>query len=139
MPREQFDALERRRDERWERGQDPNVDTDEDPEDSDEERGPLREETIETLAYLVSISKGAATTLYDNQKIVDLASLRSLKDSFVKEIGQAIIKLTPGRQGHSFPVLSQACLELLAFWARHLQHTSREPDDWLETDWSEIE
>jgi hypothetical protein len=75
MPRKQFDALERRRYERWERGQDPNVDTDEDHEDSDEERGPLREETIETLAYLVSISKGVATALYDNHKIVNLASL----------------------------------------------------------------
>jgi hypothetical protein len=41
MPREQFDALKQRRDEHWESGQDPNVNTDEDPEDSDKERGPL--------------------------------------------------------------------------------------------------
>ena len=139
MPREQFQALERRRDERWERGQDPNIDTDKDPEDSDEERGPLCEETIETLAYLISISKGAATVLYDDQKIINLASLRSLKDSYVKEIAQAIIKPTAGRQGHSLLILSQARLELLAFWARHVQCTSHEPDDWLETNWSKIQ
>ena len=35
MLRKQFNALERKRDECWKRGQDPNVDTDEDPEDSD--------------------------------------------------------------------------------------------------------
>ncbi len=90
MPREDFDELERRRDERWERGQDPYNETDEEPEDNDREPGPQREETIETLAYLLSISKGAATALYDDQRIVDLASLRSLKDSYVKGIVQAI-------------------------------------------------
>ncbi len=146
MPHERFDALERRCDACWERGQDPNIETDEDPEDSDKERGPvnvaleeLHEHTIETLTRLISISRGAATALHDDQNIVDLESLWSLKDSYVKEIGQAIIKPTPGRQGHAFPVLSQAHLELLAFWARHLQHTSREPDDWLETKWAEIQ
>ncbi len=50
MPRKEFDALEQARDERWERGQDPNVETNEDPEDRDQERGPLCEETIETLS-----------------------------------------------------------------------------------------
>ena len=80
-----------------------------------------------------------ATALYNDQNIVDLDSLRSLKDSNVKEIGQAIIKSAPNRQGHSFPVLSQAHLELLAFWARHLQHTSCKTDDWLETEWTKIQ
>ena len=75
MPREQHDELERRRDARWERGvEDPYADTDEEPEeDDDREPGPQREETIKTLAYLLSISKGAATALYDDQRIVDLA------------------------------------------------------------------
>ena len=38
MPREQFYALERRRDARWERGDDPDVETDDedDPEEKDE-------------------------------------------------------------------------------------------------------
>ena len=71
MPREEFDELERRRKERWERGGD--YYSDEEPEDDDREPGPQREETIETLAYLLSISKGAATALYDDQRIVDLA------------------------------------------------------------------
>ncbi len=134
-----FDELERRRDECWERGDDPGVETDKEPEDNDQEPGPQLEETIKTLAYLLSISEGAATALYDDQRIVDLASLRSLKDSYVKEIVQVITKPTAGRQAHTFPVLSQARLELLAFWARHLQRTSHEPDDWLKTDWSDVE
>ena len=137
MPREEFDELERRRKERWEGGGD--YYSDEEPEDEDREPGPQREETIETLAYLLSISKGAATALYDDQRIVDLASLRSLKDSYVKDIVQAITKPTAGGRAHAFPVLSQARFELVAFWARHLHRTSRQPDDWLETDWSEIE
>ncbi len=97
MPCKAFEELEQRRDARWERGDDPDVETDEEPEDNDQEPGPQRKETIETLAYLLSISKGAATTLYDDQRIVDLASLRSLKDSYVKEIVQAITKPTVGR------------------------------------------
>ena len=120
MPREEHDELERRRNARWERGQDPYTETDEEPEDDDREPGPQRKETIETLAYLLSISKGAATALYDDQRIVDLASLRSLKDSYVKDIVQAITKPTAGGRAHAFPVLSQARLELVAFWARHL-------------------
>ena len=94
MPREEFDELERRRKERWERGGD--YYSDEEPEDDDREPGPQREETIETLAYLLSIGKGAATALYDDQRIVDLASLRSLKDSYVKDIVQAITKPAAG-------------------------------------------
>ncbi len=150
MPREQFYALERRRNARWERGQDPDAETDKDPEDNDDEDPPdvpavdvnvedeVRLRTIETLACLLSISQGAATALYDDQNIVELPSLRPLKDSYVKDICQAIIKPARDRQGYPFPVLSQARLRLLAFWARHLQRTSREPDDWLETEWAEV-
>ena len=139
MPCEEHDELERRRNARWERGQDPYTETDKEPEDDDREPGPQRKETIETLAYLLSISKGAATALYDDQRIVDLASSRSLKDSYVKDIVQAITKPTAGGRAHAFPVLSQARIELVAFWARHLHRTSRQLDDWLETDWSKIE
>ena len=86
MPRQQFEALERRRDARWERGDDPNVETDDedDPEDvfadidaNAETEARLR--TITTLARLICINKGAATALFDNQNIVGLESLRPLK------------------------------------------------------------
>ena len=36
MPCKDFEALEQRRDVRWERGQDPDVETDKEPEDSDQ-------------------------------------------------------------------------------------------------------
>ena len=68
MPREEFDELERRRKERWERGGD--YYSDEEPEDDDREPGPQREETIETLAYLLSITKGAATALYTTRGLL---------------------------------------------------------------------
>ena len=145
MPREQFYALERRRDARWERGDDPDVETDDedDPEDEDaaveaNAEAEARLRTIATLARLIGINEGAATALYDDQNIVGLESLRPLKDSYVKDISQAIIKPARDRQGFPFPVLSQARLKLVAYWARHLQRTSRELDDWQETEWEEI-
>ncbi len=98
----------------------------------------VRQQTITTLMHLISISQGMATALYDNQNIIGLHSFWPLKDSYVKEICQAIIKPARDRQGYPFPVLSQVRLKLLAFWARHLQRTSCKPDDWLDTEWSEI-
>ena len=148
MPCHLYDALERRRDARWARGQDPDEDTDPE-EDSDPENKEaagevnaeeeVRRRTIATLGHLLSINQGAATALFDDQDISGLHSLRNLKDKMVEEVSQAIIK--PGRdlQGYPFPVLSQARLKLLAFWARHLWRTSREPDDWLETEWAKVE
>ena len=70
MPREQFYALERRRDARWERGDDPDVETyDEDnPKDDDaavdaNAEAEARLRTIATLARLIGINEGAATAL----------------------------------------------------------------------------
>jgi hypothetical protein len=50
----------------------------------------------------------------------------------VDSICCAIIKPGGDIIGHPIPMLSQACLKLLAFWARHMWRTSRVPEDWLE-------
>jgi hypothetical protein len=150
MPRADYEALERRRDARWARGQDPDVATDKDSDSNEEEadkeaavernaEDEVHQRTIANLTRLLSINQGAATALFDDQDISGLHSLRNLKDKMAKDVCQAVIK--PGRdlQGYPFPVLSQVRLKLLAFWARHLWRTSREPDDWLDTPWYKIQ
>ena len=147
MPRADYDALERKRDARWDRGQDVDEETDDDDESEESENidqpettpeEELRVKTIATLCSLLSIDQGAAQALYDDQGIRDLEGLRDLDDKMVDAVCLAIIKPGRGLTGYPFPILSQARLKLTAFWAKHLSRTSRELDDWLEVEWAQV-
>ena len=55
------------------------------------------------------------TTLYDNQQITNLDSLRKLDDLTIKELCRQI-----GKEGNPVSMISQKCLKLLVFWAKHM-------------------
>jgi hypothetical protein len=83
-------------------------------------------------------SQGVAEALYNDQMITTLDILQDLTDNIIKELCHAIRK--PGRDvtGHQISKLSMTCLEIFAFWARHMWQTSRGVDNWTDTTWDDI-
>ncbi len=72
------------------------------------------------------------TTLYDNQQITNLDSLRKLDDLTIKELCRQI-----GKEGNPVSMISQKCLKLLVFWEKHMWRTSRGVDDLTEVDYNQ--
>jgi hypothetical protein len=83
-------------------------------------------------------SQGAAVALYNDQMITALDTLRDLTDDNIKKLCHAIRKLGGDVPGHQISELSVTCLELFAFWVRHMWQTSRGVDDWTDTTWDDI-
>jgi hypothetical protein len=67
--------------------------------------------------------------LYDDQMITALDTLQDLTDDIIKEFCGAIRKPGGDVPGHQISELSMTCLNLFAFWARHMWRTSRGVDD----------
>jgi hypothetical protein len=84
-------------------------------------------------------SQGAAEALYDDQMIMTLDVLRDLTDDIIKELCRAIRKPGGDGSGHQISELSMTCLELFAFWARHMWRTSRGVDDWTDMTYDKVE
>jgi hypothetical protein len=157
IPREEWDAFQRRRQERWDHG----LDT-EDSNDNEEEEGkgegrddnvdangerpapkvPLelqaRNNAVAMFQHMLLFSQGAATALYMDQAVQSLDTLREIDDDMIKEMCRAIRKPGKGMQGYSISKLSVSRLKLLSFWAKHMWRTSRGVDDWTETTWDNI-
>ena len=157
MPRAEYNALQRRRQARWDRGQATDEDTIDSVDDEEEEGGaeggdedvenPPPEEPIELIAQesvvamfrrTLLFSQGAATALYMDQAVHSLDTLRDIDDSMIKEMCRAIRKPGEGAVGYSISKLSVSRLKLLSFWAKHMWRTSRGVDDWTETTWDDI-
>jgi hypothetical protein len=151
MPCAQFEAWERVRQARHERGVDSDEATvqDEDDDDGDngddlqEEAAPLeariRETTVDMFKQVLLFSQGAAEALYNDQMITTLDVLHDLTDDIIKEICRAIRKPGGDGPGHQISELSVTRLKLFAFWARHMWRTSRGVDDWTDTTYDEVE
>ena len=88
----------------------------------------IRTDMIAMYARVLGFKEGAATALDDNQQITDLNSLRKLDAPTIKELCRQI-----GKEGHPVSMISQNCLKLLVFWAKHMWHTSRGVDDLTES------
>jgi hypothetical protein len=80
----------------------------------------------------LGFKEGAATALYDDQQITDLNSLRELDDPTIKELCRQI-----GKEGHPVSMISQNCLKLLVFWAKHMWRTLRGVDDLSKVDYDQ--
>jgi hypothetical protein len=155
----QWDALQRRRQARWDRNQATDEDT-EDSDDDEEEEGeggdddvdangerpppevPLelqaRDSAVAMFKRTLLFSQGAATALYVDQAVQSLDTLREIDDDMIKEMCCAIRKPGEGMQGYSISKLSVSRLKLLSFWAKHMWRTSRGVDDWTKTTWDDI-
>jgi hypothetical protein len=132
VPCAQFEAQERVRQARRERGIDSDKSTiqDEDEDDGDngddpqEEAAPLeariRETTIDMFKRVLLFSQGAAEALYNDQMITTLDILQDLTNNIIKELCRAIRKPGGDRPGHQISELSVTYLKLFAFWARHM-------------------
>ncbi len=150
IPRAWFEARERVRQARRERGIDSDKSTiqDEDKDDGDngddlqEEAAPLeariRETTIDMFKQVLLFSQGAAEVLYDDQMIMTLVVLQYLTNNIIKELCRAIRKPGGDGPGHQISKLSVTCLKLFAFWTRHMWRTSRGVDDWTNTTYDEV-
>jgi hypothetical protein len=150
MPHAQFEALERRRQARHERGIDYNEstikdDSDNNAEDSGDPQGEpallekrIHKTTVDMFKRVLLFSQGAAEALYDNQMITALDTLRDLTNDIIKELCCAIRKPGGDVPGHQISKLFMTCLKLFAFWARHMWRTSRGVDDWTDTTWDDI-
>jgi DNA-directed RNA polymerase specialized sigma24 family protein len=109
MPCAQFEALERCRQARRDRGidsdeetvRDKTKDKDEDEDDPQEEPAPLkariRTTTVDMFKRVLLFSQGAAEALYNNQMVMTLDVLQDLTNDIIKELCRAIRK--PGRDG----------------------------------------
>jgi hypothetical protein len=152
IPREEWDAFQRRRQERWDRGQATDEDTVGSYDDEEEEgkgegeddnvdangKPPAPEVPLELQDHdnavamfrcTLLFSQGAATALYVEQAVQSLDTLREIDDEMIKEMCRAIRKPGKGMQGYSISELSVSRLKLLSFWAKHMWRTSREVDD----------
>jgi hypothetical protein len=146
MPHAQFEALERRRQARHDRGVDSDESTvqdeDKDEDDPQEEAAPLeariRETTVDMFKRVLLFGQGAAEALYDDQMITTLDVLRDLTDDIIKELCRAIRKPGGDGPGHQISKLSVTRLKLFAFWARHMWRTSRGANDWTDTTYDEV-
>jgi hypothetical protein len=127
MPRAQFEALERCRQARRDRGvdfdeetvRDETKDKDEDEDDSHEEPAPLkawiRTTTADMFKHVHLFSQGAAGALYDNQMVTTLDMLQDLTNNIIKELCRAIRKPGGDGPGHQISELSVIRLKLFAF------------------------
>ncbi len=70
--------------------------------------------------------------------ITSLDTLRDLTDNIIKELCRAIRKPGGDVTGHQISKLSVTCLNLFAFWARHMWRTSRGVNNWTNTTWNDI-
>jgi hypothetical protein len=150
MPRAQFEARERVRQARHERGidsdeatvQDEDKDDGDDGDDLQEEAAPLeariRETTVDMFKWVLLFSQGVAEALYDDQMIMTLDVLHDLTNNILKELCRAIRKPGGDGPGHQISKLSVNCLKLFAFWARHMWRTSRGVDDWTDMTYDKI-
>jgi hypothetical protein len=150
MPRAQFEARERVRQARRERGVDSDKSTiqDDDKDDGDNGADPqakaaplearIRETTVDMFKRVLLFSQGAVEALYDDQIITTLDVLRNLTNDIIKELCCAIRKPGGDRPGHQISKLSVTHLKLFAFWARHMWRTSRGVDDWTNTTYDEV-
>ncbi len=145
MPHTQFEALERCRQARRDRGVDSDKSTvqDKDEDDPQEEAAPLEARigttTIDMFKRVLVFSQGAVEALYDDQMITTLDVLQDLTDDIIKELRcRAIRKPGGDGPGHQISKLSMTCLKLFAFWARHMWRTSRGVDDWTDTTYDKI-
>ncbi len=85
---------------------------------------------IAMYVRVLGFKEGAATALYNNQQFTDLDSLRKLDDPTIKELCCQI-----GKEGHPVLMISQNCLKLPVFWAKHMWRTSRGVDDLSKVDY----
>jgi hypothetical protein len=152
MPCTQFEARERVRQARRERGVDSDKatiqDKDEDKDDGDDgddppkEAAPLeariRETTIDMFKRVLLFSQGAAEALYNDQMIMTLDVLRDLTNDIIKELCRAIRKPGGDVPGHQISKLSVTCLKFFAFWARYMWLTSRGGNDWTNTTYDAV-
>ena len=153
IPREEWDALQRRRQERWDCGQATDEDTVDSDDNDEKEEGegeggddnvdangerpepkvPLelqaRDNAVAMFKRILLFSQGAATALYMDQAVQNLDTLCEIDNEMIKEMCHAIRKPGKGMQGYSISELSVSRLKLLSFWAKHMWRTSREVDD----------
>jgi hypothetical protein len=132
MPCAQFEAWERVRQARHERGvdsdkstiQDEDEDDGENVDDPQEEAAPLkariRKTTVDTFKQVLIFLQGAAEALYDDQIITTLDVFQDLTDNIIKEFCRAIRKPGGDKSGHQISKLSVTRLKLFVFWARHM-------------------
>jgi hypothetical protein len=158
IPRAVWDANEARRRARRDRGVDSDESTDDDesvasaasarvndPEDPENEEtlGETIEEVLRrmTTAMFVRVlmfTKGASTSLYNDQMITAFDVLRELDDDTIKETCRAIKKPGGSANGHQISKLSVTRFKLFAFWARHMWRTCRPVFDWTDVTWDEV-
>ena len=87
-------------------------------------------EKIGMYMRVLGFKEGAATALYNDQKITNLNPLRELDDPTIKELCHQI-----GKDGHPVSMILQNRLKLLVFWAKHMWRTSRGLDYLSEVDY----
>jgi hypothetical protein len=92
----------------------------------------IRTDMIAMYICVLGFKEGAATALYNDQQITDLNPLRKLDDPTIKELCRQI-----GKEGHPVLMISQNCLKLLVFWAKHMWRTSRGVDDLSKVDYNQ--
>ena len=162
MPREEYKALVRRQNaeedarkanaaapqpEADPHDEDEDTNKDEDLAEDDEDKPPAREIPIEervcnkmvsTYQRVLGFIPGATAALYDDQGITTLEHLQELTNSLADETCRAIQKPGGDERGHPIPIIARQHLKLLAFWARHLWRTSREPKDVQDLTWNDI-
>ncbi len=92
----------------------------------------IRTDMIAMYVQVLGFKQGAATALYDNQQITDLDLLHELDDLTIKELCRQI-----GKEGHPVSMISQNCLKLLVFWAKHMWRASRGVDDLSKVDYDQ--
>jgi hypothetical protein len=136
MPRAQFEALERCRQARCDRGIDSDEETvqdedeDDDEDDLQEEAAPLEaricKTTVDMFKRVLLFSPGAAEALYNDQMIMTLDVLQDLTDDIIKVLCRAIRKPGGDGRGHQISELSVTRLKLFTFWARHMWRTQEE-------------
>lgn len=121
------------------------ADDDEDEDDDDDQSLGLRDDNndnidavyrdgmIAMFERVLGFKTGAATSLYDDQQITSVDTLRELDDATIKELCRAI-----GKEGHPVSAISQNRLKLLVWWTKHMWRTSREIDDLTEIEYDQI-
>ena len=107
----------------------PNQDGDFAPNSLDNLDAIIHRDMITMYVPVLGFKEGAATALYDDQQITNLDRLRELDNPMIKELCRQI-----GKEGHPVSMISQNCLKLLVFWAKHMWRTSHGVDDLSEVD-----
>jgi hypothetical protein len=108
----------------------PNQDGDFAPDSLDNLDAIIRRDMIAMYVRFLGFKEGAATALYNDQQITDTDRLRELNNPTIKELCRQI-----GKEGNPVLMISQNCLKLLVFWAKHMRRTSRGVDDLSKVDY----